>query len=167
MDPLSRLALWLAAFCMLLLGTIVCMQLGTRLFRIPLTWASDIAGFLLVATTFLALAPTLRNAVHVRVHLVLDHVTTRTRFWMQLWSFGVGLYFSFYAARWSVIQVVESYRFGDVTTGIIPFQLWIPQCFMAAGFVVLTLAMLEGLFAVLAGMNPEKLASDIEMPLSD
>jgi TRAP-type C4-dicarboxylate transport system permease small subunit len=167
MTPLSRLALWLAAFCMLLLGTIVCLQLVTRLFRIPLVWGSDIAGFLLVATTFMAFAPTLRNAVHVRVHLIMESVSSRGKQWLQLWSFGLGLYFAFYAARWSVIQVIESYRFKDVTTGIIPFPLWIPQSFMAAGFVIFTLAMLEGLLAVIAGVEPEKVASDIEMYSGD
>ena len=153
-DPLSRLALLLSAMCLVLMTVIVFAQITLRYLGIGFVWGSNVAGYALVAATFLAMAPTLRRDLHVRVGLVLTRVPERVRFALEVWSYVVGLFFTIYAARWCIIQVIQSYQFGDVSIGIVAFPLWIPQTFMAIGFCLFALAMLEGLLAVLSSKPP-------------
>ena len=152
--PLSRLSLIFSAVCLVFLAVIVLLQVTSRYVGLSIVWGSDIAGYTLVATTFLAMAPTLRHDLHIRVTLVLGRVRNPVRKVLEVWSYTVGLAFTIYAAYWSIIQVMESRQFGDVSIGIIAFPLWIPQMFLGVGFVLFALTMLEGLFAVLAGKPP-------------
>lgn len=157
MGPVHRISLILAALCLLVLAGVVILQILGRFIAVPVVWANDIAGYALVATTFVAMAPTLRNAVHIRVTLVLQHVPASLRHILEVWSFAVGLAFASYGAWWCTVQVIESYQFGDLSTGLVPFPLWVPQIFMAVGFTTFALGMLEGLLAVLAGHEPAPL----------
>jgi len=150
-EPLCRLSLWISATCLIFLAALVFFQVISRFMGWGIVWASDLAGYTLVATTFLAMAPTLRRAVHVRVSLLIENIPARGRLFLELWSYAVGFAFAVYATRWSTIQVIESYRFGDVSIGIVAFKLWIPQISIAVGFAIFALTLLEGLLALLAG----------------
>ena len=162
LDPVYRISTFLAVFSLLVLLFVVVLQIIARFASVPVVWASDIAGYSLVATTFLAMAPTLRAGIHIRVNLILQNVRPRARFVLDIWSFSVGLAFACYGAWWCIIQVVESLRFGDLSTGLVAFPLWIPQSFMAIGFTTFALSMLEGFLGVLAGRGTmdSTLASD-------
>lgn len=95
--------------------------------------AGDVAGYALLAATFMAMGPTSRRGV------------------LDVWSSAVGFAFALYAAWWSAVQVHEAWRFGDLSPGLLPFPLWVPPSFMALRFIAFTGAMLEGLLARLAG----------------
>jgi hypothetical protein len=48
----------------------------------------------------------------------------------------------------------ESYLLNDLSNGILPIPLWIPQSAMALGLVLLTVAMIDELVHVLGGGFP-------------
>ena len=72
----------------------------------------------------------------------------------ELWcvsaSAAVSLYFTWYC----VGLVRESIQFGDVSPGIVPVPLWIPQSAMALGLAVLAIALLDELVSLLRGGPP-------------
>lgn len=150
-DPLCKISLVISAICMIVLALLVFFQVMTRYLNIGVVWASDLAGYALVATTFLAMAPTLRNAIHVRVSVLIVNIPGRGRIALELWCYAVGLALAIYATRWATVQVIESYRFGDVSIGIVAFKLWVPQIPIAVGFAIFALTLLEGILAILAG----------------
>jgi TRAP-type C4-dicarboxylate transport system permease small subunit len=154
LDPVYRLCIVLAALALVGLGVCIVLQITARFVDVPVLWASDVAGYALVATTFLAMAPALRHGVHIRVNFVLNATPPRARSLLDLWSYAIGFGFAAYGAWWAIVQVIESWRFGDLSTGLVAFPLWIPQTFMAVGFVTFAGAMLEGLLARLAGTAP-------------
>lgn len=159
MGPLCRVSLAIATISMIGLALLVLFQVISRYLNIGVVWASDLAGYALVGTTFLAMAPTLRNAIHVRVSVIVANISERARPAVELWCYSFGLLLAIYATRWTVVQVLESHRFGDVSIGMVAFKLWVPQIPIAVGFAILALTFLEGVIAILAGKpTPEALA---------
>jgi TRAP-type C4-dicarboxylate transport system permease small subunit len=48
-------------------------------------------------------------------------------------------------------MAVTSYQLGDVSQGLVPVPLWVPQSGMALGLVVLAIAFVDDLVATLRG----------------
>ena len=145
---------WLAGAFLLAIAVMVLAQVGGRLAGALVPLADEFGGFCLGASSFLALAPTLRAGGHVRVSLLLQHLAPRARHWAELWCLGAGsvlaVYFTYYLGE----MVWESHLFGDVGQGIVPTPLCIPQTGMALGMVAFALALIEELVAVARGHTP-------------
>ena len=114
----------------------------------------------LAAASFLALAYTLRAGGHIRVSLVIQHLGPRARHAVELWCTAAGAGLAGYFAWYSVALVVDSIEFGDVSPGIVPVALWLPQSAMALGLVVLTISLVDNLVAVLMGDNSSYAAGE-------
>lgn len=106
---------------------------------------ADFSGFMLAGATFLALAHTLRAGGHIRVNLVVS----RFRPAVQIWFEGLALLASIclvgFAAWFMISLVLESVHYGDVSTGIVPVPLWLPQSVAAFGVSLLWVALLHTL----------------------
>jgi hypothetical protein len=50
--------------------------------------------------------------------------------------------------------VIESIEFGDVSVGIVPIPLYIPQLGLAVGLIVLTVALIDEYLSILRGAEP-------------
>jgi len=115
---------------------------------------SEIGGFFLAAATFLALAYTLRRGAHIRVTLAIRHLSGRRRGVLELWCVFLAGCFSSYATFYVIRLVVESIEFGDVSVGIVPIPLYVPQLSLAIGLVVLTVALIDEYVSILRGNKP-------------
>ncbi|MDQ0326644.1 TRAP-type C4-dicarboxylate transport system permease small subunit [Rhodopseudomonas julia] len=128
--------------------------LGYPVYGFLIPSLAEICGFLLVAASFLALASTLRHGVHIRVNLLLQSVPEAAQRPLNALVLTAGTALCGFLAFQGVNLVLESYRFGEVSFGIIPIPLWIPQTAMAAGLVILTVALLDDLLVLLRGQVP-------------
>ena len=97
--------------------------------------------------------PCWRAGAHVRVTLVLQHVGPRWRRLAEAWCAGAGAAMAGYFAWYTVLLVRDSMRFGDVSPGMVPVPLWVPQTAMALGLIVLTIALVDGFVAVVRGRD--------------
>ena len=112
---------------------------------------AEFAGFFLAGASFFALAYTLRAGGHIRVTLLIAHLPQGARRAMELWCVAAALFVSGYFAWYSFGLVAESLEFNDVSSGIVPVPLWLPQSVMALGLAVLTLAFADELWQLLRG----------------
>lgn len=107
---------------------------------------ADFSGYMLAGATFLALAHTLRAGGHIRVNLVTGRLRERA----QVLTEGVVLILATmlvgYAAWFMGGLVLESLHYGDVSTGIIPIQLWIPQSVATFGLGLLFVSIVHTFF---------------------
>ena len=154
LDRLDRVSAGLAAFCLVLIAALVVAQVGGRLMGILVPGADDIAGYALTASSFLALAHTLRAGGHIRMTLLLRISGPRGRRGIEAVCLVTGAvvigYFSFH-----VIEMAwDAWRFGDRAQGVLAIPLWIPQSVMAVGAIVLCLAFVDDLVGVLRGAAP-------------
>lgn len=166
LDGLYRAASAAAAVCLCGIAGLVLIQVfgrildsALRLMGLPVAGITvpslnEIAGFLFVAATFLALAATLRRADHIRVSMLIKAVPLKVRRVLESVVLCLGTVIAAYAAYHSVLQVVDSIQSSTVSFGTIAIPLWIPQLALAVGLVVFAIAMADELFAVLTTGTP-------------
>src|SRR5262245_17355917 len=94
----------LAAIFLALIAALVVAQVGGRMAGVLVPGADDLAGYALTASSFLALAPTLRAGIHIRVTLFLRGAPVARRRALELWCLGFGTVVVGYFAT-SVVQM--------------------------------------------------------------
>ena len=166
LDRLYKGSCWLAAACLASICLLVVCQVMLNLLdrlstivrgsAIGLTIPSyaDFTGFLLAASSFLALAYTLREGAHIRVGLVISKLPERYHRMIELWCTGFGFSLSAYFSWYTALLTYESFVYNDLSSGMIAVPIWIPQSFMLLGLVILTIALLDECITVLRGGAP-------------
>jgi TRAP-type C4-dicarboxylate transport system permease small subunit len=145
LDALYDAAGALAALFMA--GTLAMVLLGiaSRLLSWFVPGTDAYAGYCMAAAGFLALAHTFRSGEHIRVTLALEHVGVKARRGLELWSLAVGATIAAAFAYFSARLAFQSWDFNDISTGNDATPLWIPQLAMAAGSVILAIALIDAL----------------------
>jgi TRAP-type C4-dicarboxylate transport system permease small subunit len=141
----------LAGVFMILIAIAVLYSIGGVYLGYVARSADDFAGYAMLASSFLALAYTFGKGEHIRVTLVLQRLKGRARRIGEIWCLLAATLLSGFFAWYCVKLVIDSYVFGDKSTGLIPVPLWIPQIAMAVGVVVLFIAVLEQLIVTASG----------------
>ena len=149
LDTLYDAAGYLAAFFMVGTLAMVLASVVGRLADFNLRGSDAYAGYCMAAASFLALAHTLKRGEHIRVTLFLERFHGRLKRPLEIWSHLAGCFFCAALAWYSVRLVWQSRAFNDVSQGNDATPLWIPQIAMAAGAIVLLVAMVDDLVLVL------------------
>jgi TRAP-type C4-dicarboxylate transport system permease small subunit len=153
LDAVYDAAAYVAAF--FLVGTLAMVVLGIvgRLVNWYVAGTDAYAGYCMAASGFLALAHTLKRGEHIRVTLVLEHLGARPRHAFELWSLGIASLLAAAFAWYSVRLTFQSWQFNDISTGNDATPLWLPQLAMAAGTVVLLIALVDELVREWRGLR--------------
>ena len=153
LDALYDAAAYVAAF--FLVGTLVMVTLGIvgRLLNWFIAGTDSYAGYCMAAAGFLALAHTLKRGEHIRVTLVLEHVSPRVRRGLELWALAAATVLAVAFAWYSVRLTFQSWQFNDISTGNDATPLWIPQLAMAFGTIVLAIAFIDELVREWRGLR--------------
>ena len=154
LDALYDGAAWLAALAMVGLLLMVLLSIVSRQagFHVPGTDAY--AGYLMAGSGFLALAHTLKRGEHIRVTLLLHHLSGRARRALELWALGAGTLLALLFAWYSVRLAWQSHLFNDISTSNDATPLWLPQLGMAIGALVMALACLDEWVLEWRGLRP-------------
>lgn len=174
LDGLYGIAEWLAMAALCAIGLLVFAQVLGRVldtilklmgmppygFLVPSL--AEIAGFLLVGASFLALAGSLRGGVQIRVTLAIGAMPEKMRRVAEIAVLCVAAalasFFFYYAAK----LAIDSHRFNELSYGIIPIPLWIPQAVMAGGIGVFAIALLDNLVTLLRGGQASYASSEVQ-----
>ncbi len=155
-----------AAVFLVLICVVVSAQIGLRAvdnlihlltgerYGLMIPSAAEFSGFFLAAASFLALAYTLRHGGHIRVNLLISRLGPRSRRATEAFALAVGAALTGFFAWHTLLMVIDSWRFHEVSYGIVAVPLWIPQSAMFLGLVVLFIAFLDDLLQVLRGRAP-------------
>ncbi len=158
-DPIYKLTAFLAVLSLISIAGIILADVTLRQFGGQVKSSDDFAGFALAATGFLGLAATYRRGEHIRVGLIVDRFTGARRKALEFFALGTGIVMVAWATWWIGRLAYDSWRFNEVTMGLVPIKLWVPQLGLFIGLAVLLLAMAEDLVRLLTGRTPSYLAS--------
>lgn len=148
---LYRAAGVLAGLALVGITALILAQIGARLIGAQIKSADDFAGWMLAASLFLALPITLNAGDHIRVTVVSELLAPGPRRMLDTAVTALGVIAMMWAT-WQVLKYVgESWRYGDVSQGIVAVPLWIPQLAMVVGMILLTMALAERLVRRLSG----------------
>lgn len=166
LDSLYLAALWISALCLCAIAVMVGVQLAGRIadgmlalvglpkYGFVILSLAEIAGYLLAAASFFALAGTLKSGAHIRVTMVLAALSEKARRVVELWAFGASGVFSAYMTYHIANFAWVSYQFNEVSPGVIRVPLAIPQAAMAAGIAILTIAFIDEFLIVWRSGRP-------------
>lgn len=147
LDRLYDLGAAIAAICLVgLLGVIVA-QMVARWSGITFPGATQYAGYLMAASSFLAFAQALNHGAHIRVSLALKALG-RHAYWLELWSFAIGSAAACYLALFAYRLVYWSLVLDDISEGLDATPLWIVQIPVAVGAALLALAFIDNLVSL-------------------
>jgi len=145
LDPLYKALGALGALFILATLVIEVVNIVGREFGYSMAGIDAYAGYTLAAGSFLALAAALRHGDHIRVTLLIQRLTGRRRWWVEVFCLAVATFLSGYFAYFAGKLVWGSYVFHDVSQNVDATPLWIPQLSMAIGLAAMFLAFLEEL----------------------
>jgi len=149
LDLLYDAAGYLAAFFMVGVLLMVLASVVGRMAGFNLRGSDAYAGYCMAAASFLALAHTLKRGEHIRVNLLLEHFGGKLKRPLELWSHAAGSFFCGALAYFSVRLAWQSHVFNDISQGNDATPMWIPQIAMAAGAIVLFVAMVDDFIRVI------------------
>jgi TRAP-type C4-dicarboxylate transport system permease small subunit len=129
----------------------VLLGIAGRLLDFHVPGTDSYAGYCMAASGFLALAHTLKRGEHIRVLLVLEHVSAGTRRSLERVALAIATLLATLFAFYSIRLAFQSWQFNDVSTGNDATPLWIPQLAMAAGMSILAIAFVDELVLELQG----------------
>ena len=153
LDALFDGAAALAALCMVALLVMVMLGIVGRLLHFHVPGTDAYAGYLMAGAGFLALAHTLKCGEHIRVTLLLSALKGRAKHALELWALTGASALAALLAYYSVRLAWQSHSFNDISTGNDATPLWLPQIAMAAGTLILLLALLDELVLEWRGLR--------------
>lgn len=154
LNGLYRLCGLLAALSLVGICSLVLAQVVGRFAGFAVLSANEMAGYLVLASTFLALAPALRSGTHIRVRLVVERLPLSLQRAAEMVTLVLAAGLAVYATVWVVDLVQDSIAFGEVSPGRLAIPLAIPQGAMAVGLGVFVIALLHCLVEVVRGETP-------------
>lgn len=160
---LDRLYLWsgyLAAVFLAMIALTIIAQICGRFFGVAID-STETAGFSLAASTFFGLAHTYREGAHIRVTLFTRLARNRLRQILNIWAVGLFIGIVAYLCYWSFDLVYFSWRFQDISPGLLAIPFWIPRSAMALGSLCLLIALIDEFVALIRGLPATYDAAEI------
>lgn len=166
LDALYTASGWAAALCIVAICAVVSAQvvlntldkiragLGMVPLGLTIPSYSTFTGFFLAAASFLALAATLKAGGHIRVTLLTGRLAAGPARALEGLALAMGAAAAAFFAWHAAMLTWDSWRFGDMSPGLLALPIWPPQAAMALGLAVLTIALVDELAAVLRGRPP-------------
>jgi TRAP-type C4-dicarboxylate transport system permease small subunit len=141
--------LFLIAIFLMMMALSAGRQLG-----INVKSGDDIASWCMAALAFLGLAHTFKSGEMIRVGLLTEQLTGRTRWLTELFALTMAALFIGFFAWHAVDLTITSWRINDMSTGVLVVPLWIPQVGFTTGLVILFIAIVDELVHVALGNKP-------------
>ena len=133
-----------------MVGIAVCIliALAGSIFGFVTRSMDEFAGYSMAASAFLALSYTFHSNEHIRVTLFIYRFHGRQRRRLEIWCHLLGTILAGFFAWYSIKMTIVSWQLNDLSQGLIPVPLWIPQLGMAIGTAVFTIAVADRLLAL-------------------
>lgn len=148
---ITRVALWIATIACFAGFALVCYAVILReVFRSPLSWDSEVGGWLMLATVVFAAAAAQRSGEHVAVDSIVENARPRLR--RVLVAAGLIL-----VAASSLIMIYEGWataafaRMAGMDTNV-GVPLWWLQALVPLGFALLLLVIVVQLLRLARGL---------------
>lgn len=150
----------LSAASLVLICVLILLQIVARSFGTMVPDADEFAAWAMAASGFFGLPYALHAGSHIRIGVVLRLLPRRLEHLTEIVASVLGLAIAVYLAWYCTAFVLESWRFGDVSSGLRAIPIWIPQLPMVFGSILLAIAFAERLVRVSRGERFETGSGD-------
>jgi TRAP-type C4-dicarboxylate transport system permease small subunit len=114
----------------------------------------DITAWCMAAMSFLGLAHTFKSGEMIRVGLLTERLTGRTKWAFELFALSMAGGFIGYFSWYALNMTYTSWNFAEMSQGVLAIPIWIPQLGFTSGLVILFIAIVDELVHVALGNKP-------------
>jgi len=107
----------IAALLLITLTGLVLLSILTRMIGTYIGGVTEFAGYTMAACSFFAMSYTFRHGAHIRVQLLVSHLTGRARRIDDLWCLGVFALVTTYLSYYLCELAYDSWEFGEISEG--------------------------------------------------
>src|SRR3984885_8637894 len=154
LDRLYLYSGYLAGVFLIAIFVLMMLLSAGRPLGINIPAGDDFISWCMAATAFLGLAHTFRHGEMIRVGLLIDRLSDTVRHVVEIAALLVGTGFIGFFAWYAAVMTWQSWKFSDISQGVIAVPLWIPQLGYSSGLVILFIAFVDELVHVLRGFPP-------------
>lgn len=154
LDRIYLVAAAMGATCIALICVLMVAQSLGRQFGATTGAVNDIVSWLCAAAAFFTMAHAFKHGDFVRVTLLLEQLSPKTRRSFELRSLLIAVCAVAYLAWWACAFTYQSWEFNEPAQGLLPIPIWIPQSSFALGAVLLLVAVVDEFVIVLRGGVP-------------
>jgi TRAP-type C4-dicarboxylate transport system permease small subunit len=154
LDRLYLLSGYLAGAFMIAIFVLMMVLSAGRPAGLNIPAADDFVSWCMAAMAFLGLAHTFRSGEMIRVGLLIDPLPQRSRHVVEIICLIIGICFIGFFAYYASQLIYDSWRFHEMSQGVIAIPMWIPQIGYAVGLVILLIAFVDEFVHVLRGNPP-------------
>ncbi|MDR1874284.1 MAG: TRAP transporter small permease [Synergistaceae bacterium] len=130
---------YLCGLGLLAMGLVLFYEVVCRyFFDSPTIWAQETSVYIFMWTMLAGSAYTLMQGKHVRIDLIFERLSRRAQCLLDVLTSSVGVAFSAVVAWQAWDMMAASFKFGKVSATLLRVPVWIPQCSLLLGFVLLT-----------------------------
>jgi TRAP-type C4-dicarboxylate transport system permease small subunit len=154
LDGLYLGAGWLAGLFLIVIFLLMMGLSAGRQIGVNIPAGDEFAAWSMAAMAFLGLAHTFKAGDMIRVGLLTDRLTGRTKQVFEIGALVIALAFTAYFTWHATNFTYYSWLTNDVAQGVVPMPMWIPQLGYCGGLALLSIAILDELIHVLRGYKP-------------
>jgi TRAP-type C4-dicarboxylate transport system permease small subunit len=154
LDRLYLFSGYLAGVFLIAIFVLMMLLSAGRPLGINIPAGDDFISWCMAATAFLGLAHTFKHGEMIRVGLLIDRLGDNVRHVVEIAALLVGTGFIGFFAWHAAVMTWQSWKFSDISQGVIAVPLWIPQLGYSGGIVILFIAFVDELVHVLRGFSP-------------
>ena len=154
LDRLYLFSGYLAGLFLIAIFVLMMLLSAGRPLGLNIPAGDDFISWCMAATAFLGLAHTFRHGEMIRVGLLIDRLGDTARHYVEIAALLVGTGFIGFFAWHASVMTWQSWKFFDISQGVIAVPLWIPQLGYSGGLVILFIAFVDELVHVLRGFAP-------------
>ena len=153
LDQLYLFSGYLAGLFLIAIFVLMMLLSAGRPLGLNIPAGDDFISWCMAATAFLGLAHTFRHGEMIRVGLLIDRLGETVRHYVEIAALLVGTGFIGFFAWHASVMTWQSFKFSDISQGVIAVPLWIPQLGYSGGLVILFIAFVDELIHVLRGIS--------------
>lgn len=154
---LTYAASMVSGLCIVATAFIIVYEIIMRgIFHAPTEWVLEVSVYLILGAGFLGLAVAYREKSHVRVNILAERLSERSQLWMDVFTTVLGILFFLVFMTESMDVVTESLEFNRISPSTLQFPLWIPQCTLVVGSVLLELELCLHFFELIHTLKVSK-----------
>ena len=149
---LSRAASIVSGIILIYVAAHTLLEITLRsIFSVSTAVVIEFAGYGLAAMTFLALAETMRTGTLVRVNVLLNFVSKRTRRFLDAFCVLSTFMLTLFITYFFYLDIKRSFVRGFLTDSILPVPAWIPPIGVLVGLIVFAIDLLLHFVLIVRG----------------
>ena len=152
---LYRLSGYFAAFFLILVAIFILTGIASRIFGFYIRGLAEYSGYCMAASSFFALAYTFVEGGHIRITLFLEKISSKKKFFIEIWCLIISTFFSGYMAFYFPKMLFISYKFQERSEGADEILIWIPQISVSLGSIIFFIAVFHQLILKILKKNYE------------